>query len=384
MPVNLTTLSKILEVSPGTISRVLNNHASQRISEDRRRYIIEGAKKHGYQPSSAARSLATQKTLCVGLVMHYGTSPINLVNPNTIGDLMMSLERTLQKSGYGLNLLFISREKPELSFSDLLQRRLSFDALVFPSGVATKGIVDFAQHKRIPHAIICDKEALDWPGNYFHFDEVADVKEAVTFLKGQGHREIGFIGWDKSRRLQKNSLSLYVAEQLKSQGLVPRENWLRTVSDDADSFLSYRDHGRIEMQKLLRQREAPSAIVASHDMIALGACDVIKECCNGSEQRISVIGWGDLEGLTPDSNHEPFLTTFSPPTRELGEAAAKSLLEQIDDPDTSFVSKVFPSRLIVRSSTTRCDVMSEKEEDAYARVLAASSKAVYEAADTHV
>ena len=353
MPVNLMTLSKILEVSPGTISRVLNNHPSQRVSKERRDYIVEGAKRHGYQPSRAARSLATKKTMCVGLVMHYGMSPINLVNPNSMWDLTMSLQRTLQASGYGLSVLFISRERPESSFSELLQSRAAFDALVFPAGVATRGMVDYAQQKHIHHAVICDREAIDWPCNYFHFDEIADVREAVAHLTSQGHRDIGFVGWDKSRRLKKNSQSLRVAEQLRYQGLIFRENWLRTVPDDTDSFLSYRDHGRIEMLELLRQEEAPSAIITSHDMIALGAYDVIKEYDKGSDQRTSVVGWGDLEGLTPDSNHEPLLTTFAPPMRELGEAAANALLEQINDPDSSCVSKVFPSRLIVRSSTAR-------------------------------
>ena len=353
MPVNLTTLSKLLEVSPGTISRVLNNHPSQRISEDRRRYIIEGAKKHGYQPSTAARSLATRKTLGVGLVMHYGTSAINLVNPNSIDELMMSLERTLQTSGYGLNLLFISREKPEVSFSDLLQGRPSFDALVFPAGVATKGIVDFVEEKRVPHAVICDKEAAGWRGNYFHVDERADLQAAVGYLRGLGHSEIGFIGWDQGRRLRDKSLSLYVAEELKAQRLLVREEWLRTVPDGADSLLSYRDHGRVEMDGLLGQGRRPSAVICSHDMIALGACDVIREWDDGAGGQISVVGWGDLEGLTPGSNHKPFLTTFAPPTREIGEATAKALLAQINEPRAADVSRVFPSELIVRSSTVR-------------------------------
>ena len=108
---DLATLSNILEVAPSTISRVLNNHPSQSISKKRREFIVQGAAKHGYRPSFAARSLAKQKSLNIGWLLHKDVNPSSMVNYGPLMEYMGSVDIELQKHHYGLRTMFISREQ---------------------------------------------------------------------------------------------------------------------------------------------------------------------------------------------------------------------------------------------------------------------------------
>lgn len=350
---NLVTLSKLLGVSSGTISRVLNGHPSQRITEERRRYIVEGAKKHGYSPSVAARSLAISKTLNIALVMHHQTSPANVVNHTPVMSMMMALEKVLQSVHYGLNLVFITRDTPELSFCKLVQGKKTFDAVVFPTGVATKGIIDFAEEYKIPHAVICDQAASQWDTNSFHVDEAHDAKYAVEYLKELGHQKIAVIGWDQACGVAPGSFSHFAVSELNDHGISIRKEWVITADSALDDFYSYRDHGRAAMKQILSGEDRPTAIMASKDLIALGLIDVIHDSGLQAGKDISIIGHGNIEELSTIENHIPVITTFHPPIDRIGEIAAEVLLAQINKPDLQNQCKGFPSKFIVRESTRK-------------------------------
>jgi LacI family transcriptional regulator len=349
--VDLVTFSKLIGVSTGTISRVLNNHPSQRVSEDKRHFIMSEARKYGYRPNSAARSLAIQKTLNVALVHHFGTSIENFVNPNIAMPVMMALEKVLKENHYGLNLVFITREKPEVTFSQLVQNYRTFDAVVFPTRVATKGIIDFTVEYQIPCAVILDPRAVEWNANSYCSDEEEDVRIAIKHLMALGHREIGVVGWDEAGRLKKGTFTFSFAEFIAQSGLKSSDEWIISVKQNRDVFYSRRDHGREAMRQILSLPKRPTAIVTQNDMIALGLSDIMQENHMQPGREISIIGHGNFEEMAVGSNSQPFLTTLEPPIFEIGRAAAEALLAQINDNTLPHQHILYPSQLIVRNST---------------------------------
>src|SRR5687768_15733725 len=112
---NLTKLSSILGVSPATISRVLNNNPSQRISDTKRQLIIQAAKRYNYRPNIASRALAMRKRMNVAVAL-YGVA-----SHHATTSIMMALEKTLQEHHYGLGMVFISQTDPAGSFKRLIR-----------------------------------------------------------------------------------------------------------------------------------------------------------------------------------------------------------------------------------------------------------------------
>ncbi len=347
---NLKELSGILNVSVGTISRVLNNHPSVRISDAKREYVVEGARRYGYRPSLAARSLAKQKTLNVAFVLHHKSSVLGVVNPFPVMDVMMSLQKALQEDRYGLNLIFISRDQPELDFIHAVQGSRSFDAVIFPSGVASKIMIDFAAQNDVPRAIIWDFQSVDWNSNYFHVDVEHDIHTAVEYLKDKGHKDIAIVGWESADIMVEGAYTKIAAEIVYNEGLTIQNDWVISAPLEQDEFISYRDYGRWAMKQIFSSKKTPTAIIASRDMMALGIIDILEERRVVVGKEIDVIGHGNVEGLSLSHQHTPILTTFDPPIAKMTQAAAKAILKQIDDNNVPNIIKSYPSQLIQRNS----------------------------------
>src|SRR5690625_695275 len=66
MKYTIKDIAKMAGVSPGTVSKVINNTGS--ISHDTRKKVKKVIKETGYQPSFSAKSLATQKSNLIGLI----------------------------------------------------------------------------------------------------------------------------------------------------------------------------------------------------------------------------------------------------------------------------------------------------------------------------
>ncbi len=346
MAPTLKSVAKLLGVSPATISRVLNNNTKHTVSEAKRKYILEGIKKYGYHPNPAARSLVMQQTLDIGLIMHVGTNIESVINPNMSMETMMSAQSVLQKYGYGIRLAFISREKPELSFAKLFEKRKPFEAVVFPPGVATDGIIDFVLDYKLPCAAIYGAKET-WPVNQFGTDIVTDIKKAVEHLIGIGRRKIGFIGWSPYGRAERG-----FPDVLRHYGLDVNEQHIVCIDLEKDKFLSHRDHGRRVMKKFIASNDLPDAIVCVSDFIAFGVIDVMEEEGLRVGKDIALIGREDIESFGFLPYGEPILTTFRWPHKEIGETVGQVLIDQIKDKDIPLQKKLYPGKFVLRRSAS--------------------------------
>jgi len=343
---NLVKLSGILGVSPATISRVLNNHPSQRISESKRKLIIDAAKRYNYRPNMASRALAMRKRMNVAMVL-YG-----LTHHHPTNAVMMALEKTLQEHHYALNVVFVSHADPAGSFKKLIRTHRTFDALVFHSYVGTRELVEIAREHRIPNAIMVDIRAVNWPTNYFHFDEDGDTRNAIRHVMSLGHRKIAVVGWDVAGWCADDTCTRCARDFLIAEGIDVRDDWIISIGDKKnDPFYSQRDHGRNAARKLFSGNDAPTAVVAWGDMIAMGVVDILHERGLAPGKDVAVTGYGNEESPARVPPEQAMLTTFEFPLAELGKAAAETLLRQIDNPNLPLERLLVPSKLIVRRST---------------------------------
>jgi LacI family transcriptional regulator len=108
------------------------------------------------------------------------------------------------------------------------------------------------------------------------------------------------------------------------------------------------DEGARVLRQVLDAGTEFTAVVAGNDLIALGCYDVFNERGITCPDQISVVGFNDMPLL---DKLRPPLTSVSIPHHQVGEEAARMLLESINEPGRPARSVLLPVSLVVRGST---------------------------------
>jgi LacI family transcriptional regulator len=110
----------------------------------------------------------------------------------------------------------------------------------------------------------------------------------------------------------------------------------------------YSESGEAAMQALLALPEPPTAVFAAADMMAIGAMRAVQAAGLRVPDDVSVVGFDDIQ-IAPLVN--PALTTIRQNKVGLGLAAARALIEQIDNPEVTPPVLTLPVELVTRAST---------------------------------
>jgi LacI family transcriptional regulator len=173
-------------------------------------------------------------------------------------------------------------------------------------------------------------------------DEATGIASAVEHLVQLGHRSIAHIagppdlstGYVRERAFR---------ESVRRYDLVASD----CPSLTADAYSEAAGHAAV--LSLLASSGHPTGIVASNDLLALGAVDGLQERGLTCPDDMSVVGFNDMPFL---GRMSPALTTIRLPKREIGVQAARLLLERLtgsSEPDARCI--LLPCPLIVRQST---------------------------------
>ena len=241
--------------------------------------------------------------------------------------ILLGVQKTCQQSGY--RLLF---------------HVLTDDAPMVESGVAGYMVVGgaprrFLERLRAAHTpLVLVDLLLDDRSASVGIDYAEGMRQAVTYLHGLGHRNIGFIGFPNSEK--------YIAfwQTLASLGIRYEPRWVvfLQLPDLQSSMLS----GYRAMQSILAVESLPTAMIATNDLVALGAKDALAVAGIEVPKRMSVMGFDDL-GVETDRP----LTTMRTDSSEVGRLAVRTLLEQIRGETSSQKRITVPTELVIREST---------------------------------
>ncbi len=111
--------------------------------------------------------------------------------------------------------------------------------------------------------------------------------------------------------------------------------------------LSQKEGYRVALA-LLDGADMPDAIVACHDLVALGAMTAAQDQGFEIGNDIAIVGFGDI--LLAEHSHPP-LTTLHQPTYDMGKQACQMLLKIINGHTPSPISVVIEPWLVVRQSS---------------------------------
>jgi len=328
-PISLRTLGEYLNLSPATISLVLNNAPGVRsIPQETRDRVTEAAAKFDYRPSFFARSLRKRQTYMVGVL-------VPELSDNYATQILAGLEEFLIEEGY-FYLTASHRRKPDLieEYPRMLMDR-SVEGFILIDTILEKSM-------SLPVVAVAGHRKIEGVTNVV-LDQRRAAELALRHLYQLGHRKIAFMrgGSHSSDADDRWNCLMDVARELKLA--VPSE---RTVQ--LRLRVSTPELGFEPANELIQSGADFTAMVCFNDMSAIGA---IRACMDHGLQvpaDVSVVGFDDIQGA---AFHNPALTTIRQPLNEMGKVAARILLQRIRGQATfPDVVPIHPE-LIIREST---------------------------------
>ncbi len=332
-------VAKQAGVSVSTVSRVLNDNP--RVNPDVRRRVEEAVAALAYQPNAAARSLRSNRSRIIGLLVS------DIQNPFFMS-LIRGVEDEALRREYSL-ILCNSSESPqrEQQYLDVLFGERVAGAIIVPTreqlGAETVRRFD---ERAIP-LVAVDRRVKNKSVDAVLVDNVRGAREAVAHLIANGYRRIGVVTGPTSVTTGRERLEGY-RQALAAVGLP-----LDPALERCGRF-TMESGGELAGQ-LLDLCPPPDALFVGNNLLTLGALDAIHARGLRVPEDLGVVGYDDMQwaGLAAVS-----LTTVTQPVYELGRTAALRLFQRLDTPTIQSRQEIIldPALSVRGSSRPRMDL----------------------------
>ncbi len=312
--VTLKDIAKLAGVSESTVSLVLNKREI-RISTEKKEEILRIADDLRYRPNLLAKSLSSQKTYTIGLIIP------DLSNP-FFASLANHIEIILRSKGY---LLFVANSNDELDMDKKLITRFQdyqVDALIYcPANesfsLSTKERA--ALTKFSVASVIVDRIFPDLEENQVCFDNEYGGYIASKYLLDSGCQSVAFVSGD---------LNNYNA----TQRFAGYKRALQEHNQDLNEKIIFSGNYRFEagynIDVNILQEEKVDGVFCSNDLMAFGLLRKLEE--NNFADEIRVVGYDSLfaKEIVPG-----YFKSVAQDTKLLAEQVCEQLLDQINDPN---------------------------------------------------
>jgi DNA-binding LacI/PurR family transcriptional regulator len=333
--------------SASAVSIVLNNAPLSRyIPEQTKGRIQTTARRLGYRPNPLARSLRSQRSNIVGVMVFDITDPF-------CTPILRGLENALYQASY-LSLLADARNEPhrfERYLEMLLDRRVE-GLIVIANWLVTdiKVLADLTE-KQVPTVIA---------GRAFEIESISTVSAdneggaalALEHLYRLGHREIAFL---RGPKILTSSGQRWkgIRSYAQSVGLALDSKRVAELPESLDPNSSFEAGAQLTTE-LLRGGKPFTALLAYDDVTALGALRALRMKGLRVPEDCSVVGFDDVAQA---SLSFPSLTTVRQPMEAMGSMSVGMMLDGIKATDEKrnlpVVRRRIPAELVVRESTKR-------------------------------
>lgn len=332
MPVRIEDVARAAGVSTATVSRALRGLPS--VSADTQTAVREVAAQLGYVVSRSASSLATGKTLTVGVVTPH-------VAKWFFATLIDAVEQELRRVGYDALLVGIGepmRGPGEPFRAEVLRGRV--DGIVVLTAPLTGQELDGVRRLTVPIVFVGASVA---GAMSVRIDDVAVARAATEHLLSLGHRRIAHIGGDPEQPLNFTAPADRRAgwlSAMRAAGIEPPPSYFAPSDFTAVG-------GAQAAERLLALKDRPTAIFAASDEAAFGLLRVARQRDISVPEELSVIGVDDHE-----LSETLGLTTVAQPVTDQGRLAAELVLAAIGgDSSRRHENVLMPTRLVCRTTT---------------------------------
>lgn len=334
MAVTIKDVAKAAGTSVSTVSKVINGHYS--ISEETSQRVKEVIRELNYYPSASAQSFAKGRTKIVAVLAKLAPNTA-FQNPHLF-EIIAGMEETLRGKGYRLFLRGVDETNAYEVAEEIISRR-SADAVAIHVSVLTHPLSALLSRLRFPHIVLGMpnfESQVCWIDN----NNVYSGTIAASYLLSKGYRRIAFLGgqyYDLG-----STLRLQGVRQGLKDALFPLDDQYVWLGE------STRADGYRMTKQLLAEKQLPDAIICANNYIAMGCVAAVQEQGLRIPDDLGILAFDDY----PLSQFvDPQLTVVDINVRDLGNQAAKSLMDIIRHPNMQIQTYVTTSNLIERNST---------------------------------
>ena len=305
---NQKEIAELAGVSVSTVSRVIND--DPRISERTKQVVREVLAANPYVTNINARNLRVSRTNAIGFLI----SSFN--NPYFVS-IYEGLRDICRKRGY-IIIVGITDEDPAVQ-QEAIDLLLSYKVCgIVGSFVAMSHEVMAKLRQMCEFVVALDRRIPGLESDFVSINNEFAGRQQVYHAAGYGHRKIAAI-YGRLDSAGRGRLDGYIAA-MKELGLDLRPEYM--VCGDFDESVAHS-----AVLSLLNLPDPPTAIVTHNNLMTIGAFKAIVDMHKSIPDDVSLIGFDDF--LLADYL-SPGITRIRHPAHEMGEIAAKTLLERLD------------------------------------------------------
>ncbi|MGA7157342.1 MAG: LacI family DNA-binding transcriptional regulator [Acidobacteriaceae bacterium] len=327
---DILTVARRAGVSSATVSRVLNSPSKVRESTAARvRKAIEDL---DYVPNSGARLLRSGRSNMYGIIVSDIRNPF-------FPDLIEHFESLATQ--HGIHVTFVntgySEERLLSGVKGLVERGIDGIA-VLTSEVSAKGL-EKIREAGTP-VVFLNQPSIAEDFHNISVDYLRGFRSAVEHLHMLGHRAIGFVAGPSNLSSAVRRKRAFL-DAVKASRLPFRDEWMF----QGDHRIT---GGQFAAERLFAMKKAPTAVVCSNDMTAIGLLHTANRIGRKVPQELSLIGFDDL---FLSEIVQPALTTLHLSRQEIATRAFFALHGEKETGSGSARTATVSPRLVIRAST---------------------------------
>lgn len=324
--VSIKDVAREAGVSTATVSRVLAG--KQVVRAETQAHVLAVVERLGYRPNHAARTLRSQRSTTIGLIVSDIRNPFFTAISRAVEDVtheagysvfLCNTDENVAKEQQYLKLM-ADENVAGVIYSPTRQSAEKLDPVQFPFPL-----------------VLIDREAPASDVDMVLLDNVAAGETLARHLVENGYRRIfGIFGQASTTGSQRREGFL---RGLRSEGIRPM----------GESFTEPRiQSGLAATLNALKSANPPDAIFTTNSLLTAGALTAIRECNLTIPDDVALVGFDET---TWSTLVQPQITVIAQPTYEIGQTAAEMLLQRIENPKRSARKVILSGELLARGSS---------------------------------
>lgn len=329
MAASIKDVAKEAGVSIATVSRVLND--VDVVNEETKKKVLKAIGKLGYRPNIIARSLKTQKTKTIGIII-----------PDISNQFYPEIVRGAEDVAniYDYNIMLCNTDldfEKEMEYLRVMKEKMA-DGILYMSASLEPAILNLIKQLQLPMVLVeTANDEDDIPS--VTIDNKKAAYDGVKYLIKKGDKKIAYIGTHEDEA-NANALR-YVGYK---QAL--KENNLE-VNENITYFGSLKAQDGYEGINKILNRENIDSVFCCSDEVAMGAINALRDKKIRVPEDVDVIGFGNIYS---SAIFYPKITTVAQPMYDMGSVGMRMLIKIINKEEISTRKYVLGHNLIERDS----------------------------------
>ena len=335
MAVTIKDVAALAGVSPSTVSRTCKNNPS--ISEETKERVRKAMAELGYEPNFQASNLASQNSRTIGIILP--ASAKEVYENSFYLEAIQGISHYCNGRQYMTTIVTGQDEAEILDAVRSMSRSGKVDGFIVLYSKKEDPVIDYLFNEGLLYILIGKATQYTNQTIYIDKDNLLAGREAAEYLYQLGHRRIAYLGSDSSLMFSADRKAGYQLA-LASHQLPVRPEYcveVKNVSENNEEAI----------RGLLMQKDRPTAILVSDDILAVSLERVCLENHRAIPEDLSIISFNNslFARLT-----SPQLTSIDIGAGQLGSEAASQIINHIENPNLLATKIIVPHHLIERDS----------------------------------